>query len=329
MRGEVEVRDAPGLRRTRAAVFERERGVAQLDPADPERESALVAGGGVRLRLGFGRLRGRFAAARQEESGLGSHEVQSEPVDRERRHLELSAQERPQLHAQRDAARPGERRRARRLARHLRLLDEQRRREQSEAELAVVEIAPERRARRRLDLRAGRVARCEPRQRPHEQAERERRERDRHARRAQQPLHDRIRAANSSLTACGLALPPVRFITCPIRKFSTFASPARTRSTSAVIPDHVVHGARDHVRVGHRLEPTLADPRDRIAAALHELRQESARALQRSLTRLHGIDEVGERARREVPPLDLELAVVQHALYVAQQPVRDRLGAGR
>ena len=86
---------------------------------------------------GSGAVSGSDGGGGSEPAGRGStrpvlraHEMEREPVDRERRHLELAAEQRPQLDAQRDAVRARERRIARGLARDLGLLDEQRGREQ-------------------------------------------------------------------------------------------------------------------------------------------------------------------------------------------------------
>ena len=144
------------------------------------------------------------------------------------------------------------------------------------------------RARRAPPPRCARAPRRCPRarQRDRQREQAEPGERSQRERAPQHPPHEPVsprRCASTRRTAAGSALPPVRFITWPIRKFSTFSSPAQSAATwPACSREHRVDGRLELARVRDRLEAALAHQR---AADRRPARTSSGTSVARALQR--------------------------------------------
>ena len=71
---------------------------------------------------------------------------------------------------------------------------------------------------------------------------------------------------SSSFTACGLALPPDAFITCPTNQPIAFGLAFASRDLVGIVGDDLVDHLLDRADVGDLLHAALLDDRARVAA---------------------------------------------------------------
>ena len=102
---------------------------------------------------------------------------------------------------------------------------------------------------------------------------------------------------SSSLTACGLALPPLAFITWPTNQPSSVGFGLRLLDLVGIGGDDLVDGLLDRAGVGHLLQAARFDDRARIAA----LAPDDLEQVLGDLARDRAVADQVEDARRAAP----------------------------